>query len=103
MPVNAVLTALQEEVRLPVSVFGPVENWALARLAANWASEAALAGVGVGLGAAAALEIWVLLLWLLAGRMAARRSLRFIWMMFLSFCSFGQIKRPAAEGKLWRT
>jgi hypothetical protein len=37
-----------EEVARPDSLVGPVECWALARLAASWAGEmGALAGVGV--------------------------------------------------------
>ena len=38
-PVRPVLRALWEETSFPGSVFGPEENWALARLAASWASE----------------------------------------------------------------
>ena len=46
-PVKAVLTALRLEAALPAGDFGPEESWALARLAANWASEV---GCGVGAG-----------------------------------------------------
>src|SRR5216110_1409633 len=42
-PVRAVLTAFNDAVAFPPEVLGPLESWALARLAASWAAE-----IGVG-------------------------------------------------------
>ncbi len=42
-----------EETARPASVFGPLESWALARLAVSWASEMGVSGTTAGWVAAA--------------------------------------------------
>jgi hypothetical protein len=51
-PVRPVLTAFRQDLALPSGVLGPLDSWALARLAASWEGEMAGAGHGPSLRSA---------------------------------------------------
>jgi hypothetical protein len=83
-PVRPVLTAFRQDLALPSGVLGPLDSWALARLAASWDGEMVGVGAdpslrsGLGMGGAEGEET-ELLAALRAALLAVRSAARRIW------------------------